>query len=124
MVAAAQAEARWPVRGVPVLMYHGIDCGDEQPPNKYWLTGEQLRRQLALLRDEGFRTVALADLLQPSPERRVVLTFDNGEVSDYTFTFRHCASTGRRRPSSSTRRASAARGIPTGRSCARCSPAA
>jgi peptidoglycan/xylan/chitin deacetylase (PgdA/CDA1 family) len=66
--------------GTPILMYHQV--GPHRPGsrlNRWRVTERDFLSQLDLLASRGFRGVALRDLgEQPSRERRVVLTFDDG----------------------------------------------
>ena len=78
--------------GLPVLMYHALE--DDQHPldgldrgtRVYVLRCEQFEQQMELLHREGFRTFFLDELLnrEPWPERALVLTFDDGHVSNST----------------------------------------
>jgi len=86
MVADAVAKPRFRVRGVPVLMYHGISQSGGTP-DKYWLPLAGLREQLALMREDGWRSISLAELGSTRNALSVVLTFDDGNASDYECTF-------------------------------------
>ena len=78
--------------GVPVLMYHALEddehpAGYTEPGDKvYVLQVEQFREQMAYLKDNGFRTYLIDELLEMDclPEKAVVLTFDDGHVSNAT----------------------------------------
>ncbi len=86
---------KWPrVSGVPVLLYHGIHAGDLSSlrwEKKYWISVSQFRAHLAALRTMGIRTGLLHDLcgerLDSDGLPQAVLTFDDGQVSDYQFAF-------------------------------------
>lgn len=67
--------------GVPILMYHQV--APHRPGsalNKWRVTPERFAEHLAILARRGYRGIALRDLLETpaSPERRAVLTFDDG----------------------------------------------
>ena len=78
--------------GIPVLMYHALE--DAAHPAGAADTGEQLyvlpvsqfREQMAYLQQEGYRTFLLEELhaLADWPDNAVVLTFDDGHVSNFT----------------------------------------
>ena len=74
---------------VPILMYHGISNHAEPgaPSLAYYKTNtspEIFRRHIDYLAENGFRTLALADLIEqlrrnaPLPAKSVVITFDDG----------------------------------------------
>jgi peptidoglycan/xylan/chitin deacetylase (PgdA/CDA1 family) len=73
--------------GTPVLMYH--DVAPHRPGsrlNRWRVLPQDFRRQLDHLERRGYRGVALRDLLDrpDAPERRAVLTFDDGYASILT----------------------------------------
>lgn len=89
--------------GIPVLLYHGLarSAAAAVPPGeqKYWVTAERFREHL----DELAPTdVCLLEELWaqppiPAPARRpVVLTFDDGNASDYRLAFPALAARGLR----------------------------
>ncbi len=73
---------------IPVLMYHRIS--DERTDNVWWVLPEDFRRQMAFLEAEGYRTILPADLAanrrwgRPLPPRPILLTFDDGYLSNLT----------------------------------------
>lgn len=84
------------VSRVTIFNYHGLteQLSDKLPKatKKYWLTPAQFRAHLVLLRADGFHTVLLHELkdyrsatLRDVPS--VILTFDDGLVSDYEVAF-------------------------------------
>lgn len=76
---------------VPVLMYHHFtpDPGE----NITMLPTESFAHQMQLLRDEGFHPVTFADVIAfvrqgaPLPENPVLITMDDGYLSNYTEAF-------------------------------------
>ncbi|MCW0212431.1 MAG: polysaccharide deacetylase family protein [Pseudonocardia sp.] len=70
---------------IPVLMYHGVHDapGDDGHFNPvYSVRTEDFARQLDWLVAQGYRTVRLDDLEAAADDRSVVLTFDDGDVSN------------------------------------------
>lgn len=84
-----------PPHGIPVLNYHGVGMlgiPDDAPDRKFWISAATLRQQLAQLRYSGRRVVLLGEHWGPAPARleggeSIVLTFDDGRVSDYDVAF-------------------------------------
>jgi peptidoglycan/xylan/chitin deacetylase (PgdA/CDA1 family) len=83
------------LQGAPVLMYHGmgasIPANVDSRERRYWLSPESFARHLEQIRATGQRIRALHDVWAP-PEHQprlspVVLTFDDGRVSDYAVAF-------------------------------------
>jgi peptidoglycan/xylan/chitin deacetylase (PgdA/CDA1 family) len=69
---------------IPILLYHSVS---DDPPGwirPFAVTPETLRRQLALIRDEGATALSVADYAaslgggRALPERPIVITFDDG----------------------------------------------
>ncbi len=75
-------------QGIPILMYHGIhDSPDEDGlfDPVYSITRKQFGEQLQWLVENGYRTVTCADLATlEAGEKGVVITFDDGDRSNYT----------------------------------------
>jgi peptidoglycan/xylan/chitin deacetylase (PgdA/CDA1 family) len=73
-------------------MYHALEspnqpCGLSEPGELlYVLSVAVFRQQMKLLSDEGFSTVFIEDLIATErwPEKAVILTFDDGHVSNFT----------------------------------------
>ena len=76
--------------GISVLMYHMI--GDE-PDNGAILTEANFRRQLELIRAQGFHPISMTELYAyvtegaPLPEKPVCITFDDGYKDNYTIVY-------------------------------------
>jgi peptidoglycan/xylan/chitin deacetylase (PgdA/CDA1 family) len=74
-------------RRLPVLMYHGLH-GDARDPGRYdavySVHPDAFAQQLDWLRENGYRCVRLcdADLEHDAGEKRVVLSFDDGDISN------------------------------------------
>ena len=91
--------------GVPIFNYHGLaeSVPQEASPaaRKYWLSPTQFRSQLAHIRQEGFHVALLDELkdraVSPVPKSPVVVvTFDDGLVTDYEIAFPLLAEFGQR----------------------------
>lgn len=89
------ASARWNwwrprTSGIPSLMYHKV--GD-YPPNsqlkKLWASAGNFRKHMKYLKDKGYTSLLLAELLEiemnkrPMPTRPVLITFDDGYANNY-----------------------------------------
>lgn len=76
---------------VPILLYHHLDPA--QPENETNLHPETFERQMRLLKENGYTTVSFDELISfveqgtPLPEKSVVITFDDGYTSNYTYAF-------------------------------------
>jgi len=77
------------LRTVPVLSYHRFDGKDP----KMSVSPEQFRRQMELLKTEGYRSLTGAQLLdylngrRPVPPKSVLITIDDGFRSTYSVAF-------------------------------------
>lgn len=77
---------------IPIVMYH---CVSKNPGllGKYCITPQELENDLVYLRKNGFECVVFADILafanegRALPEKPVMLTFDDGNFSDYKYLF-------------------------------------
>jgi peptidoglycan/xylan/chitin deacetylase (PgdA/CDA1 family) len=95
-LAPPQARARIAVhnRGVPILMYHVISVAPAHAPfPELYVRPRDFRAQMAWLADHGYRAVTLQRVYDywkgdaPLPARPVVVTFDDGYLSQYTHAF-------------------------------------
>lgn len=75
----------------PILLYHHIsDAGNG---NRYYVTPDVFRTQLQALRDRGYTSITVTDLVNviinggDLPARPVVLTFDDGNIDIYQNAF-------------------------------------
>ena len=84
---AASAESGVPL---PILMYHSI-LRDPAKTGAYVIRPESVEADLIWLRDHGYETVTVADLLAyvadgtPLPERPVMITLDDGNLNNATY---------------------------------------
>lgn len=71
--------------GPLALMYHSVVPGNGVPDWRWAVSCRWFVAQLDLLRDEGWTTVCVRDLVHPAglPNRTVVLTFDDGYADNY-----------------------------------------
>lgn len=75
-----------------VLMYHSIN---EKPDKSgdFVITPQALRQDLEYIRDQGFHTITMAQLIDfvhnnaPLPEKPIMLTFDDGYYNNYLHAF-------------------------------------
>jgi len=89
----ATAAADAPVhnyRGVvPVLLYHGIDIVP-RPSAPYSITQAEFARQMAMLAEDGFKAISIAQYARFAggdvaelPDRPILITFDDGRLDSY-----------------------------------------
>ncbi len=80
------------LRGAPVFLYHGLARGQDAEhqgrERKYWVPLAQFRGQLEQIRQAGYQVTRLSQVWGrafASDQSRppVVLTFDDGRISDY-----------------------------------------
>lgn len=77
---------------IPVLMYHSINSRESRTGD-YVITPKAFRKDLEWLRDAGYQTVVVQDLLNyveegvPLPEKPVMITFDDGYYNNYLNAF-------------------------------------
>lgn len=89
------ARPRPALAGVPVFLYHGLTDGAAPPvearERKYWVPVRSFEQQLAAVRKNAFRAAMLDEVLAgpaaTALAARVVFTFDDGRISDYTRAF-------------------------------------
>ena len=73
-------------RGLPVLMYHGLHVGDGDPGRfdaVYSVTPANFAAQLDWLCDNGYRSARL-DGIETATDKSIVISFDDGDVSNLT----------------------------------------
>jgi peptidoglycan/xylan/chitin deacetylase (PgdA/CDA1 family) len=74
--------------GIPILLYHEV-FRDELKEEKYAIGVEDFKRQMAYLSENNFIGLALEDFIKgdrraDNSGKYIVITFDDGNVSDYT----------------------------------------
>ncbi len=79
--------------GVPILMYHRLYkdpaelAGWSKGVTRYWVSVQEFEREIRALAARGYSTIPLAGLLRGAPAfngaKPIVLTFDDGWMSDY-----------------------------------------
>ena len=73
---------------VPIIMYHSV-LPDRQ--GTYIVHPDRLEQDLVYLRDNGYATVTVADLIayvddgKPLPDKPIMLTFDDGYYNNYLY---------------------------------------
>lgn len=79
--------------GAPCFIYHGFYqqpselAGVPASEMRYYLSAAQFERHLDYLAEHGFQAISVADYLSApdaSQDKRVILTFDDGHISNYT----------------------------------------
>lgn len=84
-------QKRRPGNRIPVLCYHRVlpELVEKGDPQFYSILPSQFESQLALLQEEGFKTLSLSEYecmvrgLVPIREPSVLLTFDDGYADNY-----------------------------------------
>ena len=77
---------------VPILMYHSI-LKDTSKSGKYTVTPTTIENDLLYLREHGYTTIVMADLIHyvydniPLPEKPVMITLDDGYYNNYTYLY-------------------------------------
>ena len=77
---------------VPIIMYHLV-TDNKRHIGKWGITPADLRADLEYLKENGYNTVVIEDLIdfvekgKKLPENPIVLTFDDGNTSDYTYLY-------------------------------------
>ena len=77
---------------LPVLMYHAI-MSDPARSGDYVITPEAFRRDMEYIRDAGYETVVMEDIIAyvrsgaPLPEKPVMVTLDDGYYNNYLYAY-------------------------------------
>ena len=75
---------------VPVLMYHAV-TKDQSRHGKFAVSPQELEADLQYLQNQGYTTLVMEDLIDfvqqgsALPDKPVLLTFDDGNYSDYLY---------------------------------------
>ena len=75
---------------VPIVMYHGV-LDDTSRQGQYIITPTQLESDLKIIKERGYTTVVMQDLLNyidngtPLPDKAIMLTFDDGYYNNYLY---------------------------------------
>lgn len=78
-------------RTIPILLYHHLDSSVEESGTV--LSPERFEHQLQLLLDNGYITISFDDIIAfveqgiPLPENAVIITFDDGYMSNYEYAY-------------------------------------
>lgn len=78
-------------------MYHGVHCSKESEGNfdsVYSVTNQLFCQHLDWLKANGFQAVTLKDALEKNIDKAVVITFDDGDVSNYMIAFKELVARG------------------------------
>lgn len=77
---------------LPVIMYHGL-LEDKSRMNTYVISVDEFRSDLQYLKDKGYSTVVVQDLIDyvkkgtPLPDKPIMLTFDDGFYNNYVYAY-------------------------------------
>ncbi len=77
---------------LPILMYHSL-LKDDARQGDYVLSPDMFRQDMEYLKENGYHTVVVADLLAyvedgvPLPEQPVMVTFDDGCYNNYLYAY-------------------------------------
>ena len=73
---------------LPIIMYHSVL---KSKKSKYIVTPEQLENDLKYIKEEGYTTITMTDLIEyvykdkPLPEKPIMITFDDGYYNNLTY---------------------------------------
>ncbi len=76
---------------VPILLYHHLS--DEMAPSSTVISTASFERQMSILFENGYESITFEQLYSyvvsgtPLPEKPVVITFDDGYMSNYQYAF-------------------------------------
>lgn len=77
---------------VPIIMYHSV-INNSNKTGQFVITSDQFEQDLQFLKDNGYQTVFMEDLIgyvyegTALPEKPVVLTFDDGYYNNYEYIY-------------------------------------
>lgn len=77
------------ITNIPILMYHVIDTLPENGPSGLYVSKENFLKQIDIIKENNFNTITMEQLYNhweykvPLPKNPIVLTFDDGYISNY-----------------------------------------
>lgn len=92
VVSAVQHSEEQPGVPLPILMYHSI-LREKRLQGKYVVSPDTLDSDMAWLKENGYHTVVVRDLIQyvnnqaDLPEKPVMVTFDDGFYNNYYYAY-------------------------------------
>ncbi len=73
---------------LPILLYHRIiNTHSKIGKHKLYVHDKDFRMQMQFLKDHGYETITFKDIDTVTPEKKVILTFDDGYEDNYTILF-------------------------------------
>ncbi len=87
--AQPETDAAEKLPAVPILMYHSV-CDNRRVHSEYRITPETLESDLAYLKEHGYTSIFVGDLVAyvyegyALPDKPVILTLDDGYLNNYT----------------------------------------
>lgn len=77
---------------LPIIMYHHMS-EKEKLLNKFAISPKEFENDLIYIKEQGYETITVEQLLnyvyenEPLPEKPIMITFDDGQESFYTYAF-------------------------------------
>ncbi len=75
---------------LPIIMYHHV-LKDKSKLGKYIVSPKEIEKDIIYLKEQGYTTIVMEDLINyvkndiALPEKPIMLTFDDGYYSNYTY---------------------------------------
>lgn len=75
---------------LPIIMYHHV-LNDKSKLGKYIVSPKEIEKDIIYLKEQGYTTIVMEDLINyvkndiALPEKPIMLTFDDGYYSNYTY---------------------------------------
>lgn len=79
-----------PAVRLPIIMYHHV-LKDRSKLGKYIVSPKEIEKDILYLKEQGYTTIVMEDLINfvynkaELPEKPIMLTFDDGYYSNYTY---------------------------------------